>query len=362
MKELYFCVTSELSYDQRMMRICSSLQDNGYHVTLVGRKSAKAPPLPEASYRQVRLPSRFGKGKLMYLEYNLRLLFFLLFRRVDLFVSIDLDTIIPVYLASVIKGKPRVHDAHEWFSEMKEVITRPPIQRAWSWVERNFLPRFPHGYTVSASIANAFREKYNLSYEVILNTPPLLPAPANVHTQRIILYQGAVNEGRCLEWLIPAMKDVNAPLWICGEGNFSAKCRDLIRKHGVEEKVLMKGYIPPAELRAITLSAYAGINLVEPIGMNQVYSLANKFFDYIHAGIPQLTMNFPEYERINRDFEVAVLTDSLEPQIIAAKLNNLLENEVLYATLKQNCRHAAEHLNWQLEEQKLLRFYMKMSG
>jgi glycosyltransferase involved in cell wall biosynthesis len=160
--------------------------------------------------------------------------------------------------------------------------------------------------------------------------------------------------------LIPAMSQVDMPLWICGEGNFSEACRHLIRENGLEHKVIMKGYVAPDDLNHITASAFAGINLVEPVGMNQIFSLANKFFDYIHAEIPQLTMKFPEYERINDQYHIAILIDKLDKEIIARELNNLLGNEVLYSTLKRNCARAAENLTWYNEEKKLISFYMKI--
>jgi glycosyltransferase involved in cell wall biosynthesis len=359
MKEIYFCVTNNISYDQRMKRICSSLSQAGYSVRIVGRATAGSPPLQPATYRQVRLNCFFQKGKMMYLEFNFRLFMYLLVRKPDCIVAIDLDTIIPCYYISVIKKIPRVYDAHEWFSELKEVVTRPRIKKAWLAVEEKYLPRFKHGYTVSASIAAAFSEKYGVNYELIMNTP--LPSTnKKAETSPYLLYQGAVNEGRGFEWLIPAMTMVEMPLWICGEGNFSEACRRLIREFNLEHKVIMKGYVTPADLVNITASAYAGINLVEPVGKNQIFSLANKFFDYIHAGIPQLTMKFPEYERINDQYHIAVLIDKLDAEIIARELNNLLGNEVLYSTLKRNCARAAENLNWLNEEKKLISFYMKI--
>lgn len=359
MKEIYFCVTNNIIYDQRMKRICTSLSQAGYKVTLVGRNTTGSPPLPICTYRQVRLGCLFQKGKWMYLEFNIRLFFYLLFQKPDCIVAIDLDTIIPCYYISVLKKIPRVYDAHEWFSELKEVVTRPAIKKIWLAIEEKFLPRFSNGYTVSASIAEAFKQKYGVDYTLIMNTPLLQPAKT-AETKPYLLYQGAVNEGRGFEWLIPAMKKVDATLLICGEGNFSDACRKLIRENELGEKVLMKGYVSPADLAEITASAYAGINLVEPLGMNQVYSLANKFFDYIHAGIPQLTMKFPEYERINEEYHIAVLIDKLDPEIIAHQLNNLLGNEVLYSTLKRNCARAAENLNWHNEEKKLISFYMEI--
>jgi glycosyltransferase involved in cell wall biosynthesis len=362
MKKIFLCVTTNLNYDQRMRRICTSLHGAGYRVTLVGRLTEASPQLAPADYQQVRLNCWARKGKLMYLEYNIRLFLYLLFQKPDLVTAIDLDTIIPCYVISRIRNIPRVYDAHEWFSELKEVVTRPGVRRIWLAIERYFVPRFPLGYTVSQSIADAFKKLYNVDYELIMNAPLLAP-PGNTTTSdgpKFFLYQGAVNEGRGLEWLIPAMKSVKAPLWICGEGNFSTECRKLIQRHGLEQKVIMKGNILPTELTHITSKAYAGINLVEPVGMNQVYSLTNKYFDYIHAGIPQITMAFPEYERLNRKFPTAILLHTLDQELIAREMNNLLENEVLYATLKNNCSRAASELNWNNEEGRLTRFYMRI--
>jgi glycosyltransferase involved in cell wall biosynthesis len=229
MKHIYFCVTNDLRYDQRMGRICQSMAESGYTVTLVGRKSREQAVLQEKPYRQVVLECFFRKGKWMYLEYNIRLFFFLLKSRPDAITAIDLDTIIPCYLVSALRKIPRAYDAHELFTEMKEVVTRPVIHSIWLTIEKLMVPRFPAGYTVSASIAQEFERRYGVEYGVIMNTP-LLKARLLKKTgsKKYLLYQGAVNEGRGLEWLLPAMASVNAELWICGEGNFSTECRRLI--------------------------------------------------------------------------------------------------------------------------------------
>ena len=361
MKHLYFCVTNDLRFDQRMARICNSLQEAGYSVTLVGRHNHKNIGLVQKPYRQVRLNCFFQKGKWMYLEYNTRLFFYLLFKKASVITAIDLDSILAVYVVSILRRIPRVYDAHELFTEMKEVITRPSIHRIWLLIEKGTVPNFKHGYTVSPSIADEFRKRYGVQFGVIMNAPILeKPTSKNTASKKYIVYQGAVNEGRGLEWLIPAMKVVEVELWICGEGNFSDQCRQLIKSHGLENKVIMMGMKTPEELRTIAVDAYAGINLVEPLGLNQVYSLANKFFDYIHAGIPQLTMDFPEYKRINDEFETAILIDRLSPEIISTALNNLLQNEVLYSRLLINCPAAAAVYNWQNEERKLKLFYNKI--
>lgn len=361
MKRLVFTVTNDLAYDQRMIRICTSLADAGYSVRLVGTKRSASPALSARPYHQNRLSTWFKKGAGFYVEYNCRLFFFLLFTKADLFCCIDLDTIIPVWLASVIRNKKRVYDAHEYFSQQKEIVTRPRIYAIWHWIERKFVPRFSNGYTVGDKIATAFRSNYQVDYAVIRNMPLLNSLPSiSQKKNRYILYQGAVNEARGIEYLVPAMNYVNATLLIYGDGNYIDQTKNCIKSNNLSDKVFLKGKLLPWELDSITSGAYIGVNLVENIGLNQYFSLANKFFDYIHNLVPQVTMDYPEYKTINEQYEVALLIRDLEPQVIAGNLNELLNDEALYERLRQNCIRAREQLNWQQEEKKLLFFYSNL--
>lgn len=363
MPTIYLAVTTDLSFDQRMIRICGSLAKAGYEVILVGRRKSNSAPLLPTPYYQKRLNCFFEKGKLFYAEYNTRLFFYLLFKRMDAICAVDLDTILPCYYISKLKKIKNIFDAHEYFSEQKEIVTRPRIYRIWRWIEKKYMPRFKSGYTVSLSIANAFREKYAVSYEVIRNLP--LPKPDNSGTatgKKIILYQGAINEARGLEYLIPAMRHIDAKLHLYGDGNFVMQANEIIRLNNLQEKVFIKNQLLPEELDNITQQAYIGINLVENTGFNQYYSLANKFFDYIQHGIPQVSMNYPEYSRINEQYHIALLIGELNVPVVEKAITRLLTDEKLYTELKNNCLKAKKELNWQEEEKKLLTFYRNIFG
>ncbi|MEO5996489.1 MAG: group 1 glycosyl transferase, partial [Chitinophagaceae bacterium] len=67
-----------------------------------------------------------------------------------------------------------------------------------------------------------------------------------------------------------------------------------------------------------------------------------------------------EYAKINNEFKVALLIPEPDPVKIASALNLLLENDVLYRELQENCIKAREIYNWQKEEQVLLGFYDKI--
>ncbi len=360
MKRIIFTVTNDLTYDQRMIRICGTLAENGYDVLLVGRHENRSVPLTQQPFRQKRLHCIFGHGKLFYAEYNLRLLFFLLFKQVDCICAIDLDTILACYFASVIKRIPRVYDAHELFCEMKEVVTRPRVYRFWKRVERFAVPRFKFAYTVNGFIAAEFRKMYGYDFDVIQNLPRLKEPVRSGNRERYVIYQGAVNEGRSFETLIPAFRDIDLPFIIAGEGNFFEQCRRLVRDAGIESKVSFVGKLAPADLYSYTANAWLGVTLFENTGLSNYYSLANRFFDYIQAGVPQICVDYPAYREINKKYEVAVLLTDLSSGSISAAINALARDAGGYGRLQQNCARARVELNWEHEVPKLLDFYQRI--
>ncbi len=359
-KRIICTVTNDLNYDQRMIRICTSLATAGYDVTLVGFKKKKSKPLVQRPFKQVRLPIIVEKGKLMYFHYWLNLFIFLLFRKADILCAIDLDTILPVYYASKIRVRKRVYDAHEIFTDLKEVISRPAVHKMWQAIGKHTVPHFPVGYTIGDCYADEFKKRYGVSYGVVRNATILKPVEIPEKKERFILYQGWVNVGRCFEQLIPAMQYVDEQLIVCGEGNFYAEAKSLAEQYGVTDKVVFKGYVPPAELTYYTIRAYIGITLFEDTSLSNRLSLANRFFDYMHYGVPQLCIKYPEYERINEQYEVADLIASPTPETIAAELNKMLNDESYYQRLQQNCLLGREKYCWQEEEKKLLDIYKQL--
>lgn len=360
MKKIILTVTSDPNYDQRMRRICLSLHQAGYQVCLVGRKRPASKPLIPAPYEQVRIPQRIDQGKLFYLIYNLKLFFFLLFRRADAYCAIDLDTILPVYAASMLKGVPRVYDAHELFPEIEESASRPWIQRIWRWIEKMMVPRFSWGYTVSHSYASFFKERYGVDYAIVRNATVWKPYEEVKKPCLYLLYQGAVNKGRCFDELIDAMEMVDAPLVICGEGNYYHEAKARAKAKGLDEKIRFTGYLPPDALIPYTQGAYLGITLFVSTSLSNRLSLANRFFDYMHQGVPQLAMAYPEYERINAEFEVATLISSPSPENIAQALNRLIHDQAYYRRLREQALAARDKYNWQQEEKALLGVYEKI--
>jgi len=371
---IILAVTNELVYDQRMIRICTSLANNGYRVTLVGRAIPGAPSVnTQLPFEQERLQLRFHKGKLFYLEYNLKLYGYLIKTGANALCAIDLDTAVAVYYAGKKLKIPIMMDAHEYFTEMIEVKRRPWIHAVWKWVEKTYLPRYHAGYTVGHTIAGIFQQKYGLSYRVVRNIARYhLPANPNEAIPEpyeniwqnalkqtegqgpIVLYQGALNEGRALDELIQAMHLVPARLFFAGTGNYQQQTAAKIRDENLSHKIAMLGNLPPAVLRIATARAYCGITIFDAQSLNQFYSLGNKFFDYVMAHKPQVCVNYPEYSAILKQYPVALPVEDVKPETLAAALNKILTDGVLYDYLRQQNVLASAILNWENEEKVLL--------
>lgn len=361
-KKIVCTVTNDLSLDQRMHRICSSLASNGHEVVLVGRRLPDSISLVNRNYEQIRLHPFFTKGKLFYIEYNIRLFWFLLVNRWDAVCGVDLDTILPCFVVARLKGKPCVYDAHEYFSEVPELQGRPFVKFFWELLASIVIPRLKYAYTVGPILANVLSQRYRIAFHVVRNVPVRSAflsrkKPDEDDCFRLI-YQGALNEGRGLETAIKAVARMHGvQLHLFGEGDLSMELRALAKQLGAADKVIFHGKVLPDVLRKETPRAHAGLNLLERKGLNYFYSLANKAFDYVQAGLPAICMDFPEYRALNQQYGIFLLLENLTVENLVKAIDDLRNHRNYYDTLRQNCLKAAEELNWEKEEEKLLQFW-----
>ncbi|MFO7575208.1 MAG: glycosyltransferase [Bacteroidales bacterium] len=353
-KRVILTITADPAFDQRMIRVCNSLAKNGLDVLLVGRKLWNTSAAGPVGYRHKRLICLIRKGPLFYAVYNIRLLFILLFYRCDICVAVDLDTILPNRITAGIKGKRLVFDAHEYYTEVPELKNRKLVRWIWEKIGRICVPGADLCYTVSGSLARELGIKYNKHFHVVMNAPELNSVAVSEPAEKpaTIIYQGHLNPGRGLEEAIMAIERTDARLLIAGDGPLRRKLERLVTEIGVEQKVTFTGIIDRETLEELTRRASIGLNLLDADSKSYYLSLSNKFFNYIHAGIPQICADFPEYREINSRWKVAVLCEYSVKDLRAA-IELLSADSGYYERLRKNCAEAASSLNWQTEEKKL---------
>jgi glycosyltransferase involved in cell wall biosynthesis len=368
-KRAIVSVINDLSTDQRVHKVCTTLHQLGYEVTLVGRQQQKSLPLSPRAYKTKRMFLLFEKGPLFYVSFQMRLFFYLLFRKADVLVANDLDTLLPNYLISKLKSANIVYDSHELFCEVPELQNNPLKKKIWKRLEQSIFPKLKYVFTVNDSIAKIYSEEYHVAVKVVRNIPFLatqqqlkpiskdaLSIPLN---EKIIVLQGAgINVDRGAEEAVQAMQFVtNAVLFIIGSGDVMEVLKQLVTELQLKEKVIFVGKVPFEKLLQYTHHANLGLTLDKDTNINYRYSLPNKLFDYIHAGVPVLASNLVEIKNIITTYQIGDCIDNHSPQHIADKINTILNNETLLLEWKKNTTIASQKLNWELEEKKLIEVY-----
>jgi len=359
-------VTNDLSSDQRVHKVCTTLQGLGFEVLLVGRELPQSQPL-DRGYATHRMKLLFRKGALFYAAYNIRLFLFLLFRRADVLVANDLDTLMANAWAKRWKRCQLVYDSHEYFTEVPELVSRPKVQRFWERIEKRYFHKANAVITVNQSIAGLYEKKYQCPLHVVRNMPRLNPlahpksrAELGLPADRpILILQGAwINIDRGGEELVAAMQEVpNALLLIIGGGDVFDTLRKMVGDMRLQDRVHIHGKMPYEELRHYTAAADIGVSLDKPTNLNYKLSLPNKLFDYLHAGCAVLASDLPEVGRVVEDHQVGRLIAKHEPAAIAAVINAMVSNPEQMQRWKENARAASQQLHWEEEENVLRKIY-----
>ena len=367
MKCAIVSVINDLVTDQRVNKSCLALQKAGYEVLLVGRKLRKSPPMDERPYATHRMKLLFEKGPLFYAEYNIRLFFFLLFHRSNLLLSNDLDTVLPNYFISRLKGSKMLFDSHEYFTETPELVGRPKVQRVWKRIEGFVVPKLDEMITVCDSIADLFRENYGVKVHVIRNIPPrkalppkgdktALGLPADKHL--LILQGSGINIQRGAEELVQAMTLLDdCFLMIIGGGDVLPVLKQMVEEQKITDRVRFFPRMPYQQMMAYTQLAELGFCLDKDTNLNYRFSLPNKLFDFIQAGVPIVASHLAEIEKIVRQYDLGLFIGNHEPESIAAAIREGLSDEMRREQWKQNLQVAARDLCWENEEEKLLEIY-----
>ena len=369
-KKVIVSVINDLVTDQRVAKVCRSLTSMGFEILLVGRKLKDSLAVDNRPYHTHRMYLLFSKGPCFYAEYNLRLFFLLLFRKVDLLVSNDLDTLLPNYLVSKIKGIPIVYDSHEYFTEVPELVNRKRVQNIWKRIEKWIFPKLKDVITVNDSIAELFEKDYGIKPKVVRNIPSSKKITINKTREYlglpidkfILILQGSgINVDRGTEEMVEAMQFVNndAVLLIAGGGDVIDILKNKVDELSLNNKVIFKAKQPYSDLMQYTANADIGLTLDKDSNLNYKYSLPNKLFDYINAGIPILATPLPEIKKIIDQYKIGDFIPSHDPKGIAKKVNEIIESKAIIAHWKKNINFAARDLSWEIEEQVLKQVYGK---
>lgn len=358
-------VTNDLVTDRRVDRHCRTLMEAGCEVLLIGRQLPESTAV-ERPYPTHRMVLRHRRGPLFYAEFNLALARYLRLQEADIIWANDSDTLPGCWLAARRKRCRLVMDAHELFPELPEVIGRPPIRLAWKVINRFFMPRCDALLTVCDSFANYYKERLGVEMTVVRNVQSTsgVGKPKAVTPERsVLLYQGAVNMGRGVDWAIDAMEWLpNCRLVVAGGGDLIEEMKAYAAQKPWTDRIEFLGRLPHEELDRLTPQADVGLLMLEHMGLSYNLTLPNRVGDFVAAGVPMVVSDMPETVAVVRRYDIGEVIDRLhgadgkaQARALAEAVKRLLERWSTLSATEREARFAParEDLNWDNEKKKL---------
>lgn len=285
-------------------------------------------------------------------------------------VAVHCHSIAPLAASVTVKralGVPLIYDAHELETERNGL--RGIKQRVERHVERRRIRDCDAVICVSDSIADWYAENYAIRRPTVIRNVPEPSPPVRGRSPLrerlglddeaiIFLYQGGLFRGRRVESVLQAFEGVRSPrhLVFMGYGELESLVRE---RSSRQANVHFIPAVPPTDVLRYTAGADVGICGVENVCLSYYYSLPNKFFECVHAGLGVLAPDFPELRRVVRTWGCGWLLGE-EPAAWASAFRDLTREQMSEAGARSVA--ARDAFTWRAEEARLIDLYREVIG
>jgi glycosyltransferase involved in cell wall biosynthesis len=177
----------------------------------------------------------------------------------------------------------------------------------------------------------------------------------------LVFQGGGIHIDKGGEELIEAVSITeNVSLIIVGSGDVLHVLKQKVSELDLSEKVRFIPKIPWEDLIRYTKSADVGMSLEKDTNLNYWFSIPNKLFDYISAGIPVITGTLPEIKKIVEENNCGLIIPDITPEKISNAIKILRDHRDLLNRLKQNAVNASKSINWENESVKVTELYKEI--
>jgi glycosyltransferase involved in cell wall biosynthesis len=285
----------------------------------------------------------------------------------DAFHANDWNTLPVAAEAARRLGGPVVFDDHE-YAPMEydndptwRLLYAPMIRR----VVAKYAARADAMFTVAPAIAERYRREFGLDPTVLMNAPARAAEPP---AKRIdfdnvrLIHHGVAIPIRRLELMIEALALAQRrfSLHFMLTGPDTAYLKFLRRR--AEElapgRVEFHDPVPVEDVLRRVSEFDMGFYNLPPDNFVHEVALPNKFFDFIHAGLPVCIGPSPSMAEIVRSYGLGCVAASFEPRDVAAALDALTPERL--AAMREGARRAAREINAEREMAKLVAAYKKL--
>lgn len=192
---------------------------------------------------------------------------------------------------------------------------------------------------------------------VIRSVPFAQPQPFRPSGDRIVvLYHGILSDDRGLVEVVRSL-----PMWRPefsllvrggGEASIVERLRGIVAELGVAERVQIEPPVPFSRIVPEANRADIGYFVQGDFSPQKRFTLPNKFFEYVMAGLCLCVADLPEMAALVRQYGMGSLVADTNPVTIAKAINALTRPQIDAA--KQAAILAARELTWEREQERLM--------
>ncbi|MFM7887719.1 MAG: glycosyltransferase, partial [Pseudanabaena sp.] len=262
-------------------------------------------------------------------------------------------------------------DFEDWFSEdlLPEAQVNRPKQQLKS-LESCLINECNYCLTTSEAMAMAMAQAYNAKLPtVIYNAFPWMERSQldgkicdrqNLNLRSIHWFSQTIGQGRGLEVLFQSLQYISQPVEIHLRGNYPESSRRWLEPQIPPEwrdRIFIHPTVANSELLSRIAEHDIGLALEIPYCSNKQFTISNKLFQYLQAGLAIIATNTAGQSEILSQYpEVGELIPVNDPIALANAINNLVNNYSKLLLAKQAALKVAQsQLNWESQENTILR-------
>ncbi len=363
-KSAFIALLGNINYDSRALNLYTSLTENGYSVKAVSFDWLTDGFKPQTGDVSVYKLKKGFLSLTFYLKFKIILLSRLIFSKADLYFAEDIYTLPLVLTIGKLKRGRVFYDSRELYGYLAGLRERKYIQFILKIIEKYFIYIVDTVIVTGDMDAKFLIKEYNIGNILVIRNLPLNRVPASAFDfhgelniqpgKKILLYQGVILHGRGLRIIyeaLPRLKDF--VLVVLGGGEQKEYYESLAKEKGLEKQVIFFGKVDQKDLLLYTAGADIGLALIENISLSYYYALPNKLFEYILAGVPAIVSDLPQMRKVVDEFKIGRAADIQNIDSVVNAIKEISSNDRIYNEYIENCRKAAEVLNWDEEIKKL---------
>lgn len=262
-----------------------------------------------------------------------------------------------------LKGKKVIYDVHE--DVPRQLLTKPYLNSFFQKIISYLFERLENKIsTIFSGIicATPFitkRFKKNNQCVININNFPIVEKQEfrDYEKKYDLVYVGHISKLRGFDEMCNAIRNTNTTIALAGVFSPESLQKSVNNNHNI----FYLGYLNRNQTYNLLIKSKVGLVLLHKTESYET-SLPVKMFEYLLAGIPVITSNFPLWEEIIKKNDCGICVNPQSLKEIIEAINYLLKNpKIANAMGKRGRELILEKYNWDLEEKNLVVFYRNIS-